>query len=162
MVRRPSIFVLAFTLGATACVDTSPDRVKLTAEVTGATLTVAAGSLVTALSGGFALDLALGDHAPHESTVATAPSIDLVTAGTNATLRVLDATPSGDGFPLTLKPGDHPSLAFTLSDQNTLSSTDETAACAGPVRISVTVVDAANGDEPTLATSGDVSISGCP
>lgn len=156
------MLVLAFALGSTACVDTSPDRVKLTAEVTGATLTVAAGSLVTALSGGFALDLALGDLASHDSAVATAPSIDLVAASTNATLRVLDATPSGDGFPLTLKPGDHPSLAFTLSDQNTLSMSDEAAACAGPVRISVDVVDAANGDEPTLATSGDVSISGCP
>ena len=144
-----------------ACVDTSPDRVKLVAEVWNVRLAVQAGALVTSLSGTFDLVLQVGDLAS-DATIADPPSNQLVVAEDQSSLLTLDALPSSVSFPLTLSSGEKRTLAFTLTDANTLGAADITRLCAGPSQIAVTFTDSLKGGKPTLAESAAVTPSGCP
>ena len=165
-VRRPTFLVgfVAFASSATlsACVDTSPDRVRLSASVKNVALSVTAGSLVTTLAGTFDVDLSVGDLASGDATIKDPPSFQLVVAKTQKTLRVLDAVPSGGGFPLTVKSGEHLTVSFTVGDTNTLEASDLTALCAAPVQIAASLTDTLTADRPTAFESAAVTLSGCP
>jgi hypothetical protein len=157
---RRALGLLPFLL--TACVDTSPDRVKLVANVANVQLTVAQSSLATSLSGTFDVNLDLGDLAQQEATVSDAPTFQLVTATERSTLVILDALVQGTTFPVTVKPGTHATLSYALNDQATLAADDIGKICAGQVEIAGTLRDTSNGDRPLSFDSDAVNVSGCP
>jgi hypothetical protein len=150
------------SLALNGCVNTSPNRVKLTASVEDASLSVAQGSLVTSLSGTFQVTLSLGDLASQNSVVSAPPTFTLVTEKDHTSLANLDAVLAGNAFPVTLKPGDDVALSFSLSDTNTLAASDITAVCAGPVAVAATLEDSANGDAPISVESPGTTVSSCP
>lgn len=150
------------SLALTACVDTSPDRVKLVANVANVQLTVAQSSLATSLSGSFDVMVDLGDLAQQEATVSDPPTFQLVTATDRSTLVILDALVQGTTFPVTVKPGTHATLSYTLNDQKTLATEDKDKICGGQVEIAGTLRDTSNGDRPLSFDSDPVGVSGCP
>jgi hypothetical protein len=150
------------SLALTACVDTSPDRVKLVANVANVQLTVAQSSLATSLSGSFDVMLDLGDLAQQEATVSDPPTFQLVTATDRSTLVILDALVQGSTFPVTVKPGTHATLSYMLNDQKTLATEDRDKICAGQVEIAATLRDTSNGDRPLAFDSDPVNVAGCP
>jgi hypothetical protein len=145
-----------------ACVDTSPDRVKLVANIADVQLTVAQSSLATSLAGTFAVNLELGDLAQQEATVSDPPTFQLVTATERSTLVVLDALVQGTTFPVKVAPGAHATLSYSLNDQKTLATDDIGKICAGQVEIAGTLRDTSNGDRPLSFDSEPLSVSGCP
>jgi hypothetical protein len=160
---RSLAILLAPAVWLSACVDTSPDRVKLTAAVKNVAFTVTQGSLVTTLGGTFDVELDVGDLASDSATVTNAPSFQLVLAKDQKTLKLLDALPSGEGFPLTVKSGEHRTLSFSLTDRNTLDSTcDVACVCAGPVQVVGSLRDSLTADRPLAFTSDLATLSGCP
>jgi hypothetical protein len=142
------------------CVDTSPDRVKLTAEVRDVSLTLEEGALVTALTGSFGLELSVGDYAGEAVTV-EAPTVDLVTADDRTSLLRVDALPVGVEFPLTIAEDASRTVTFELTDENTVDADQTSRLCAGPVRVSVTYRDSL-ADRPSLVESGPAPLAGCP
>jgi hypothetical protein len=155
--------LLAPVICLSACVNTSPDRVKLTASVMNVALSVTQGSLVATLSGTFDVELDVGDLASGSATITDPPSFQLVLVKDQKTLKLLDALPSGGGFPLTVKTGEHRTLSFTLSDRNTLDGTcDLACVCAGPVEIVGSLRDTLTADRPMAFESGSATLSGCP
>jgi hypothetical protein len=145
---------------AVACVDTSPNRVKLTTGIDKATLSVTKGPLVTVLAGSFDFELSVGDLASGSEVVSEAPSFQLVGAGEQAGLGI-DALPPAGTFPLTLEAGAKQTVVFTLTDQNTLAAADAAAVCAGPVRIVASYRDSLSGNRATSIESGPTTVSGC-
>jgi hypothetical protein len=145
-----------------ACVDTSPDRVKLVASIADVQLTVAQSSLATSLSGSFAVRLELGDLAQQEATVSEAPTFQLVTVTNRSTLVVLDALVQGTTFPVKVTPGSTVVLSYELNDQKTLATGDLDRICAGEVQVAGTLRDTSNGDRPLSFDSLGVKPSGCP
>jgi hypothetical protein len=143
------------------CVDTSPDRVKLTASVTDVGLTVAQSSLVTTLGGSFVLHVDLGDLAQGDTTIQDPPTFQLVTAQNRSELVVLDALVQDSSFPLKVSPGNKLALSYKLNDQQSLPSDGITSICVGDVQIAGTLRDTASG-EPTAFESPAVKASGCP
>jgi hypothetical protein len=150
------------SLALTACVDTSPDRVKLVANIANVQLAVSQSSLATSLSGSFVVNLDLGDLAQQEATVSDPPTFQLVTATDRSTLVILDALVEGTPFPITVKPGTHASLSYSLNDQKTLTLGDIDKICAGQVEIAGSLRDTSNGDRPLSFDSDPVNASGCP
>jgi len=147
---------------ASGCVNTSPDRVKLSASVENAVLAVTTGSLVTTLSGTFDVELDVGDLASGDATVDAPPSFQLVVEKDQSTIRVLDATLVADAFPLTVRSGEHRTLHFSLTGANTLETGDVTRACTGPVQVAASLQDSLTADRPTAFESSGVTLSGCP
>lgn len=165
--RRPRVtldavprgFIVSLVLLATSsCVDTSPDRVKLTAEVRDVELTVEEGLLAGAVTGRFALALSVGDLAGEAVTV-EAPTPDLVTADERESLRRIDALSTPE-FPLTVGADETVVVAFELTDGNTFAPDEADAFCA-PLRISLTYRDSL-ADRPSLVESSPVTPDGCP
>jgi hypothetical protein len=162
MVVLASTLSMASAFAVSGCVDTSADRVRLSASVKNVALSVTAGSLVTTLSGTFDVELDVGDLASGAATIKDPPSFQLVVAKTQKTLRVLDAVPSGGGFPLTVKSGEHRTVSFSVGDKNTLAAGDITDACAGPVQVAASLTDSLTADRPTAFESAPTTLSGCP
>jgi hypothetical protein len=163
LVVRSVTFLLTSALCVSACVNTSPDRVKLTATVRNVALTVTQGSLVTSLGGTFDVELDVGDLASDSATITDPPSFQLVLVKDQKTLKLLDAVPSGGGFPLTVKSGEHRTLSFSLSDQNTLDATcDIACVCAGPAQIAASLRDTLTADRPLAFASSPTTLAGCP
>jgi hypothetical protein len=146
----------------TACVDTSPDRVKLVAGISNVQLAVAQSSLATSLGGTFDVRLELGDLAQQEATVSDPPTFQLVTATDRSTLVILDALVQGTTFPVKVAPGADATLSYSLNDQRTLAAGDIDKICAGPVEVAGTLRDTSNGDRPLSFDSDAVTASGCP
>ncbi|HVU04201.1 MAG TPA: hypothetical protein VHE30_20730 [Polyangiaceae bacterium] len=145
-----------------ACPNTSPDRVRLVASVDSVSLAVASGTLVNTLSGTFEVVIDVGDLASSDATITDPPSFELVAASDQGSIRKLDATPSGQAFPITVKSGQHVVISFTLTDQNTLDAATLGKACAGPVQITASLQDSLTADRPTAFESAAVSVTGCP
>lgn len=145
-----------------ACVDTSPDRAKLVAELTNVQLTVAQSSLATSLGGTFDVHLNLGDLAQQQATVSDPPTFQLVTATNRSTIVVLDALVQGATFPVSVNPGGHVLLSYTLNDQANLAAGDRDKICAGDVQVAGTLRDTSNGDRPLTFDSSAVKAAGCP
>jgi len=151
--------IIAAALLTAACVDTSVDRVKLTTTIDHVSLSVAQGTLVSTLSGGFDWVLDVGDLASGDDVIAAAPSFQLA-GGTGAAV-VLDAVPS-TSFPLTLKSGESLTVHFTLNDQKSLAAADVTSVCAGPVQVVASFRDTLGGDRATSVDSDATTVAGCP
>jgi hypothetical protein len=149
-------------LVATACVDTSPDRVKLVANIANVRLAVAQSSLATSLAGTFDVNLDLGDLAQQEATVSDSPTFQLVTATDRSTLVILDALVQDTTFPVKVNPGGHVTLSYSLNDQEALAADDMSKICAGQVQVAGTLRDTSNGDRPLAFDSDAVTVSGCP
>jgi hypothetical protein len=163
LVVRSFAILLVPVVWLSACINTSPDRVKLTASVKNVALSVTPGSLVATLSGTFDVELDVGDLASDSATITDPPSFQLVLVKDQKTLKVLDAVPSGGGFPITVKSGERRTLSFTLSDRNTLDSAcDLACACAGPVQVAGSLTDSLTADRPLAFESGAATLSGCP
>lgn len=154
--------LLLCTAAATACVDTSPDRVKLTAEITDVSFTVAQSSLVTSLSGSFALHLNLGDLAQESATVSNSPTFQLVTAQNRSTVTALDAVVQGATLPVTVAPGGSTVLSYKLNDQASIAQDAITTICSGNVLVTGTLKDSSNGDQPLTVDSAPTKPAGCP
>lgn len=160
---RTFAILLATALELSGCINTSPDRVKLTALVNNVTLSVTQGSLVATLGGSFDVEFDVGDLASDSATITDPPSFQLVLVKDQKTLKLLDAVPAAGGFPITVKSGEHRTLSFTLSDRNTLDSTcDLACVCAGPVQITASLRDSLTADRPLSFESGSTTLSGCP
>jgi hypothetical protein len=125
-------------------------------------LTVAQSSLATSLGGSFDVHLNLGDLAQQPATVSDPPTYQLVTATERSTLVVLDALVQDTTFPVTVNPGGHVMLSYTLNDQKSLAASDRDRICAGDVQIAGTLRDTSNGDRPLTFDSQPVKPSGCP
>ena len=157
---RPALCLVPFVL--CACVDTSPDRVKLVADISQVNFAVTQSSLVTSLSGTLVMDLDLGDLAQQEAVVSDPPTFQLVTATSQATLVILDALPQGQTFPIRMMPGNQVTVPFSLNDQKTLAAGDIDKICAGQVQVAGSLRDTTNGDRPLAFDSDPVNVSGCP
>jgi len=154
--------VLVLSTGLSACVDTSPDRVKLTASVSDVSLTVARSSLVTSLAGSFALHLNLGDLADQTATMTDPPTFQLVTASNRSEVAALDAILQGATLPVTVKPGNSVVLSYKLNDQASLPQATLDSACAADVAVAGTLRDSSNGDQPLAFESLPTKPTGCP
>ena len=160
---RSLAILFASAVCVSSCVDTSPDRVKLTVAVKNVAVSVTQGSLVATLSGTFDVEFDVGDLAAGSSTITDPPSFQLVLVKDQKTLKLLDAVPSGGGFPITVSSGEHRTLSFTLSDRNTLDGTcDLACVCAGPVEVVGSLRDSLTLDRPLSFASGSATLSGCP
>ena len=144
------------------CVDTSPDRVKLTASVTDVTLTVSQSSLATSLGGSFTLRLNLGDLAQESATVTDAPTFQLVTVKDRSTVSGLDALVQSATFPVTVTPGNSVALSYKLNDQQSLPQAALSTMCSEAVQITATLKDSSNGDQPLTVDSPSIAPTGCP
>ena len=160
--RRALVVAAIGAVATTGCVDTSPDRVKLTATIQNVALSVTQGSLVTTLGGTFDVELDVGDLASADATIQDPPSFQLVQATGQQDLATLDAVASGGGFPLTVKSGEKQTVTFTLSDRNTLAAADVTSVCAGTVEIAGSLTDSLTADRPLAFESSPATLGGCP
>jgi hypothetical protein len=156
---RSFVLALAVSLVSVGCVDTSPNRVKLTASVDSVSLVVKPSSLVTDLSGSFQLGLVVGDLASSNDVIQEAPTFQVVSAD-GAGIGI-DALTSGTTFPLTLSSGENTTLTFTLTDQNSLTSDEHTRLCAGPVKVVASFRDSLGGNTATSVSSSAISVGGC-
>jgi len=154
------VLAAAGCLACLACVDTSPDRVKLTATVGAVDLSVTKGPLVTSLSGTLSFGLSVGDLASGDDVMAAAPTFQLTSAGEQAGPGI-DALPASGTFPLTLASGETRAVVFSLTDQNTLDAAELSSLCAGPVRVVASFRDSLSGDRATSVQSEPVTVKGC-
>lgn len=148
-------------LFAAGCVDTSTDRVKLTAEVGSASASIEQALLVTQLGGGFELTLARGDFAEGDSTIEAPPAVVVVAAETGAELLPVDAV-ADPPLPWVIEPDSELSIRFTLSDENVLSDGERDAICAGEVAYVGSLRDADDRDAPLGFESRAMTVGGCP
>jgi hypothetical protein len=159
-VRPPAVIPCVLALLFAGCVDTSPNRVKLTAGVDKVDLSIKTGALVTDLSGSFSLELAVGDLASSSEVIDAQPTFQLVPE--NQAGIGLDALPPASTFPLTLSSGATESILFTLTTQNTLTAAEVSQVCGATVRVVGTFHDSVDGDRAVSVQSDPVTISGCP
>jgi hypothetical protein len=118
--------------------------------------------LVTVLTGSFDLELTLGDLASEDSTADESPSLFLVVADNQATVRALDALPEGESFPLTVSPGETRVLTMVLSDQNVLLGEGLDAVCGrGNLQV-VGSLDESLSDRAITFSSAPFVPTGCP
>jgi hypothetical protein len=127
-----------------ACGDKS--AVSLSADVTSASVKVEDTAFGAALSGSFALSLALGPEASGPTHV-TLGNFSLQTAGGAALIDVLNlqSTPT---FPVDVAKGGSQTVSFTF-DQD---SVDRAALCAGQVRIVGSVMDSLKGGTDPISS----------
>ena len=145
---------------------------SLTGSLGNVSLTVEDEMLVTKLSGGFDIYLELGERASGATDVSFS-AFSLVRADTGAPVLAqehLSVVASKD-TPLRIDPGGSTSIRFEVGDQDTAGGTvtpmevdkdDYATICgAGSVKIVGTMMDSANGQQPTTLSSGAFSPQGC-
>jgi hypothetical protein len=119
-------------------------------------------ALVTVITGSFDLELTLGDLASEDSTADQPPSLSLVVADNQALVRVLDAVPEGESFPLTVSPGETRVLTLVLTDQNVLPGEGIDAVCGrGNLQV-VGSLDESLSDRAITFSSAPFLPMGCP
>jgi hypothetical protein len=142
-----------------ACVDTSPDRVKLTGSIDAASVSVSQALLATGLSGSFSLTLERGDLSESAATIDVAPVVSLLVDGTDAQVATLDALPD-PSLPWSVAPDQSLAVTFTLTDQNVLDQPAADAVCSGSALIVSVLIQPENADAFTVEST-PVQPTGC-
>jgi hypothetical protein len=150
--------VVVLTVAVAGCVDTSVERVKLTAQVQSASIAVESNALVSQLSGDFVLSLERGDLSESSATVEEAPALTLLD-GTGAQLASLDAVPA-PAAPWTVLPDETEEITFTLSDENVLEQSARDAVCEAGTVVIHGLLKPVDADDLTFE-SAPITPSGC-
>jgi flagellar capping protein FliD len=168
MTFRSALVLFAFASLALLPSCASKDAVSISGTVTSASIAVAQpNGLVTTVSGSFDLFLQLGARASDATDVGYT-SFSLLKASDNTTvlsspLSVMGSAPS----PVHINPGESATVHFTVGASSTkpqeTAKGDYASACAaGPLVLTVTITDSANGGQSQSISSSPFTPSGCP
>lgn len=133
------------------------DAVSLSARVEGVTLKLEQAALGSQLSGGFRVEVSLGEYASRPAT-ARFETFELLLSDGSALGPLTPEPPTGD---VSLSPGESRRLDYSFVHRTLLEAATVTALCAGGARVAGVMLDGADGDKPTSFRGGFVVPSGC-